>query len=167
MEINMGYPSVTTLHVRGDRWPCTCTCKSAQIYIKLGISLGKLQVNMEVKCKTNKNFVCFIFPWKNSTVGHYMHQCIKTAFKVTVSRDGYFFEGLNILISTFCVCDDAFQGRSKAFHYPLQFMVNVFIEPKYSYKYTDHIVIAFLLFYIVSVICYTYTGYKCTHRTGV
>jgi hypothetical protein len=37
-----------------------------------------------------------------------------------VSRDGYYFEGLNILISTFCVCADGFQGISKAFHYPIQ-----------------------------------------------
>jgi hypothetical protein len=33
---------------------------------------------------------------------------------------GYFFEGLSILISTFCVCVDGFQGLSKAFHYPIQ-----------------------------------------------
>jgi hypothetical protein len=29
-------------------------------------------------------------------------------------------ESLNILIGTFCVCADGFQGLSKAFHYPLQ-----------------------------------------------
>ncbi len=28
-----------------------------------------------------------------------------------------FLEGLNIFISTFCVCADGFQGLSKAFHY--------------------------------------------------
>ncbi len=44
-------------------------------------------------------------------------QC--TVFMGTVSRDGYFFEGINILISTFCVCADGFQGISKAFHYPI------------------------------------------------
>jgi hypothetical protein len=37
-------------------------------------------------------------------------------FKETVSQDGYFLEGLNILISTFCVCADGFQGLSTAFH---------------------------------------------------
>ncbi len=31
-------------------------------------------------------------------------------------------EGLNILISTFCVCADGFQGLSKAFHYPIQLL---------------------------------------------
>jgi hypothetical protein len=31
-----------------------------------------------------------------------------------------FFKGLNISISTFCVCADGFQGLSKAFHYSLQ-----------------------------------------------
>ncbi len=36
-------------------------------------------------------------------------------FKGTVSRDEYFFEGLNILINTFCVCADGFQGLSMAF----------------------------------------------------
>jgi hypothetical protein len=35
--------------------------------------------------------------------------------KGTVSRDGYFFEGVKILISTFCVCADGFQDLSKLF----------------------------------------------------
>jgi hypothetical protein len=43
-------------------------------------------------------------------------------FKRTASRDGYFFQGLNILIVTFCVCADGFQGISKAFHYPVQLL---------------------------------------------
>ncbi len=30
-----------------------------------------------------------------------------------------FFEGLNILISTFCVCADDFQDLPKAFNYPV------------------------------------------------
>jgi hypothetical protein len=38
------------------------------------------------------------------------------------SRDEYFFEGLNILISTFCVCADGFQGLSKTFHCPIQLL---------------------------------------------
>jgi hypothetical protein len=33
-----------------------------------------------------------------------------------------YFEALNILISTFCVCADGFQGLSKAFHYPVQLL---------------------------------------------
>ncbi len=37
--------------------------------------------------------------------------------KGTVSRDGYFSEGLNILISIFCECAGGFQGLSKAFLY--------------------------------------------------
>jgi hypothetical protein len=36
-------------------------------------------------------------------------------FKGTVSRDGYFFEDLNMLIRTFCVCDDGFQDISLSF----------------------------------------------------
>jgi hypothetical protein len=35
-------------------------------------------------------------------------------------RDGYFFESLNILISTFCVCADSFQDLPKSSHYPKQ-----------------------------------------------
>jgi hypothetical protein len=31
-------------------------------------------------------------------------------------------EGLNIFISTFCVCADCFQSLSKAFHYPIQLL---------------------------------------------
>jgi hypothetical protein len=37
---------------------------------------------------------------------------------------GYFFEGLNILISTFCACADGFQGLPKAFHYPIYTIIN-------------------------------------------
>ncbi len=36
-----------------------------------------------------------------------------------MSRDGDFFEGPNILISTFCVCTDGFQDLSKALNYLL------------------------------------------------
>jgi hypothetical protein len=39
-------------------------------------------------------------------------------FKGTVTRDGYFFDSLNILISTFCVCDDGFQCVLKGFSLP-------------------------------------------------
>ncbi len=43
-------------------------------------------------------------------------------FKGTVSRDRYFFKGLNILIRTFCVCADGFQDLSIALHYPVQLL---------------------------------------------
>ncbi len=39
-----------------------------------------------------------------------------------MSRDGYIFKGPNILISTFSVCTDGFQGLSKAVHYPIQLL---------------------------------------------
>ncbi len=48
--------------------------------------------------------------------------------KGTGPRDGYFFESLNILISTFCVCADGFQGLSKAFHYPVQLLFELDIS---------------------------------------
>jgi hypothetical protein len=43
-----------------------------------------------------------------------------SSFKGTVSRDGYSFEGLNILIRTFCLRADGFQGLSKAFQLLVQ-----------------------------------------------
>jgi hypothetical protein len=43
-------------------------------------------------------------------------------FKVTVSQNGYFLKGLNILISIFCVLANGFQGLSKVFNYPLQLL---------------------------------------------
>jgi hypothetical protein len=45
-----------------------------------------------------------------------------TLSKGTVSQNGYFFLGLYILINTFCVYADGFQGLSKAFHYPIQLL---------------------------------------------
>ncbi len=45
-----------------------------------------------------------------------------TVIKGTVSRNEYFFEGLNNLISIFLVCADGFQGLSKAFHCPIQLL---------------------------------------------
>jgi hypothetical protein len=42
--------------------------------------------------------------------------------KGIASGEGYFLEGLNILISTFCVCANVVQGLSKALHYPIQLL---------------------------------------------
>ncbi len=39
--------------------------------------------------------------------------------KGALSRDGYFFEGLNILIGTFCECAGC---HSKALHFPIQLL---------------------------------------------
>ena len=54
-----------------------------------------------------------------------MYVLYQSNVKGTVSRDGYFFEGLSILISTFCVCADGFQGLSKAFHYPIELLASL------------------------------------------
>ncbi len=43
-----------------------------------------------------------------------------------------FFEGLNILISTFFVCSAGFQGLSKAFQYPIQLLSYYFFLRNYS-----------------------------------
>jgi hypothetical protein len=52
----------------------------------------------------------------------------------TVSWDGYFFEGLNILIHTFCACAVGFQGHSKLFHYPIQLLIFIcFFEITYKF----------------------------------
>jgi hypothetical protein len=43
----------------------------------------------------------------------------------------FVFEGLNIVISTFCVCADGFQGLSKAFHCPIQLLTFYLILGNY------------------------------------
>jgi hypothetical protein len=48
-----------------------------------------------------------------------MSRCIilkVRVFKGTLSRDGYFFEGLNIVFSTFCVCPDSFKVFQQLFN---------------------------------------------------
>jgi hypothetical protein len=52
---------------------------------------------------------------------HFISQ-LASCFKGKVSQDGYLFKGLNILISTYFVCADGFQGLPKAFHYPIQLL---------------------------------------------
>ncbi len=54
------------------------------------------------------------------------------------------FEGLKILISTFCVCANGFQGLSKAFHCPLQFLPFLFASlksPRSTVPLTDNILL--------------------------
>jgi hypothetical protein len=51
-----------------------------------------------------------------------------------VSRDGYFFEGLNLLVCTFCVCADDFQCLSNAFHYTI---INLFLVHGFRYYFTE------------------------------
>ncbi len=62
------------------------------------------------------------FSTDNSKLKIFLFSHLDRHIKGTVSRDGYFFKGLNILISTFCVFADCFQGLSKAFHYPIQLL---------------------------------------------
>ncbi len=45
-------------------------------------------------------------------------------------RDGHFFEGLNILISTFCVFTDGSQDLAKAFHYTYTSINSLFASLK-------------------------------------
>jgi hypothetical protein len=47
-----------------------------------------------------------------------------------MSREGYFFEDINILISTFFVCPHDFQGLSKAFHDPIKLFNFLFASLK-------------------------------------
>jgi hypothetical protein len=52
------------------------------------------------------------------------------------------FEGLKILISTFCVCADGCQGLSQAFHCPAQLLRFLFASlklPRYTVPLTDNI----------------------------
>ncbi len=48
-----------------------------------------------------------------------------------------FVEGLNILISTFCVCADGFQGLSKALHYSIQLLTFNFLLWKYFSEFEN------------------------------
>jgi hypothetical protein len=45
-----------------------------------------------------------------------------------------FFKGLNILVSTFCVSADGFQGLSKVFHYPKQLLTFYYLLSIYLLK---------------------------------
>jgi hypothetical protein len=63
--------------------------------------------------------------------GHLNHRCIGSFMykspRVTLKGQCHrwillYFKGLNILISTFCVCADGLLGISKAFHYPIQLL---------------------------------------------
>ncbi len=64
-----------------------------------------------------------VFTWPRTDRAHSIVFVILWPFKGTVSRDWYFvFEGLNLLISIFCVCTDGFQVVLKAFHYPIQLL---------------------------------------------
>jgi hypothetical protein len=51
-----------------------------------------------------------------TVISYFIQHCLKgQCHEIDI-----FFEGLNILISTFCVCADVFLGLSKAFHYPVK-----------------------------------------------
>jgi hypothetical protein len=55
-----------------------------------------------------------------------------TLFKGTMSQDGNCLEGLNILISKFCLCADGFHDLSTAFYYLIQGLAfNCFFEITY------------------------------------
>ncbi len=69
--------------------------------------------------------------WKKVFGLSYWTFCRTLLFKGTVSRDGYFLEGLNISISTFCVCADGFQGLLKAFHFPIQLLTEYLLLRNY------------------------------------
>jgi hypothetical protein len=64
----------------------------------------------------------FFLIFSKPNIDRFQQAVPASIIKGTVSRDGNFFKGLNILISTFCVCADAFQGLYKAFHYPIQLL---------------------------------------------
>jgi hypothetical protein len=54
---------------------------------------------------------------------------ISISFKGTVSRGGYFFAGLNILFSTFCVCTNCFLRSFKILSLPYSIITVTFLLP--------------------------------------
>jgi hypothetical protein len=93
-------------------------------------SKSKTNIN-NLYCK-KINFTWHIFPGvepANQDCSRERHSSLKDnqrrdhyKLKGTVSRNGYFFEGLNNLISTVSVCAVSLQGLSKVFHYPIQLL---------------------------------------------
>ncbi len=61
-------------------------------------------------------------PWVNSVEG-LARCCAPPPLKGQCHEMDILLERLNILISTFCVCTDGFQGLSKAFHCPIQLLI--------------------------------------------
>jgi hypothetical protein len=63
--------------------------------------------------------------WVAGRAAGWSPRCLFTTCSVkgTVSRDGYFFKGLNILTRTFCECADDFQGLSEAFYCHIQLLI--------------------------------------------
>jgi hypothetical protein len=55
----------------------------------------------------------------------------------SVTRWIFFFEGLNILISIFCVGADGFQNLSKALHCPTQLFICFFKIINFENAYTE------------------------------
>jgi hypothetical protein len=68
-----------------------------------------------IKCVCLLSFVNHLLPLFLLQVQRSVPGNEKAILKGSVSRDGYFCEGLNILINAFCVCADSLQGLSKTF----------------------------------------------------
>jgi hypothetical protein len=47
---------------------------------------------------------------------------VRLVLKGQFNEMNIFFVGLNVLISTFCVCADGFQSLSIAFHFPIKLL---------------------------------------------
>ncbi len=64
-------------------------------------------------------------PWRKRKKGYgkkrQINRVVMEELQETVSRDGYFFESLNIFIGTFCLFANTFQDFLKPFHYPKQY----------------------------------------------
>jgi hypothetical protein len=88
------------------------------------VSIRVFQGSQTFQSRVSITVLCFSLLYLSSSsqkVNSEVSSCTNTKFNLslslrcyfrTVSRDGYFFEGLNILISTVCVWDDGFQGLS-------------------------------------------------------
>jgi hypothetical protein len=98
------YNSILTTHTTLEHTDCAFMVDNEAIF-----DICKRNLDVDRPGYTNLN------RWtvRLKTMNHLKGQCHEMDI---------FFEGLNILISTFCVCADGFQGLSKAFHYPIQLL---------------------------------------------
>jgi hypothetical protein len=105
-DIEVFGQAASSLHVT-VRPQCACGC-SAGGQGGSGICTGGRGTLVCGACLCQKRYQV---GWLQKIFTDFWFCYLSDSRKGKVTRDGYFFKGLNILISTFCVCADGFQGQ--------------------------------------------------------